>query len=92
MPQTIGELERAMQAAAEAMDFETARRLRDQINLLRGGASPQEAASADTTGLTRQTPGAMGIGTSQTKPQRPPGWKPPTKPDPMTSGRSRKRR
>ena len=80
-----------MAAAASALDFEEARRLRDLIALVRGGASIDEAAAADTAGLTRQQPGAMGLGTSQQKVSPPPGWKPPPKPDPMTKGRSRRR-
>jgi hypothetical protein len=91
MSATIADLEHRMAVAAEAMDFEEARRLRDRINLVRSGASAEDAARADTSGLTRQKAGAMGIGTSQPKPVRPPGWKPPPKPDPMTSGRSRRR-
>lgn len=92
MSDEAGDLQRRMTAAAEAMDFEEARRLRDRINLLRGGAGPEDAARTDTSGLTRQKSGAMGIGTSQGKPVTPEGWRPPSKPDPMTSGRSRKRR
>lgn len=88
----IEKLEHRMRVAAEGMDFELARRLRDQINLIRGGASGDEAAAADTAGLMRQQNGAMGLGTSQSKPTRPAGWIPPEKPDPMTSSRSRKRR
>lgn len=88
----IEALERQMRAAASAMDFEEARRLRDQINLLRGGANPEEAAAADTAGLMRQKAGAMGIGTSQPKPVKPSGWVTPKKPDPLTTGRSRGRR
>lgn len=84
------DLERRMVAAAEAMDFEEARRLRDQINLIRGGATYDDAAKADTSGLARQKAGAMGIGTSQSTPVTPPGWKPPKKPDAMTAGRSRR--
>jgi len=84
------DLERRMAAAAEAMDFEEARRLRDQINLIRGGATYDEAAKTDTSDLTRQKSGAMGIGTSQSTPVKPDGWKPPKKPDVMTAGRSRR--
>ena len=80
-----------MAAAAAALDFEEARRLRDRIALVRGGASLDEAMAADTAGLKRQQPGAMGLGTSQQKVTPPPGWKPPQKPDPMTRGRSRRR-
>ena len=90
----MDEIERvrvAMEAAAEALDFEEARRLRDQLALLRGGASAEEAAEAETVGLIRQQPGAMGLGTSQQRMTPPPGWKKPVKPDPMTKGRSRKR-
>ena len=92
MSETIGDLERQMSAAATALDFEQARRLRDRINLLRGGADPNDAAQADTSGLTRQKSGAMGIGTSQARPVKPEGWRPPRKPDPMTSGHSKSRR
>ena len=80
-----------MAAAAAALDFEEARRLRDLIALIRGGASIDEAAAADTAGLKRQQPGAMGLGTSQQQVTPPPGWTPPLKPDPMTKGRSRRR-
>ena len=90
----MDEIERVrieMEAAAEALDFEQARRLRDWLALLRGGASAAEAAEAETVGLIRQQPGAMGLGTSQQRMTPPPGWKKPVKPDPMTKGRSRKR-
>lgn len=92
MKTDITELARRMAAAAEAQDFEEARRLRDQINLIRGGASPTEAARADTAGLSRQKSGAMGIGTDTPKPVRPAGWQSPKKPDPMTSGRRARQR
>ena len=74
-----------MEAAAAALDFEEARRLRDRISLLQGGASVEEAAAAD--GLTRQRLGAMGLGTSRQQVVPPEGWTPPPKPDPMTRGR-----
>lgn len=90
MTDTIWQLQRRMEAAASALDFEQARRLRDRINLLRNGASAAEASQLDTSGLTRQQPGAMGLGTSQQKYEPPPGWKPPSKPDNMTTGRKRK--
>jgi len=79
-----------MEVAAEALDFEQARRLRDRINLLRGGATAAEVEDIDTSGLTRQQPGAMGLGTSQQKMTPPADWRPPPKPDPMTKGSSRK--
>lgn len=91
MNSQIPELERRMRAAAEDYNFEEARRLRDQINLVRGGATPEEAARADTSDLSRQKSGAMGIGTNKSKPVMPKGWHAPKKPDPMTAGRRPKR-
>ncbi|RYD57207.1 MAG: excinuclease ABC subunit B [Sphingomonadales bacterium] len=90
MTDTIETLYQRMDAAARALDFEEARRLRDRINLVRGGATADEAERADAAGLTRQQPGAMGLGTSQQRMVPPPGWRPPAKPDPMTAGRSRR--
>lgn len=87
MTDTIEDLQHQMAAAASALDFEEAKRIRDRINLMRGGASAEEAAQVDTSGLDRQRPGAMGLGTSRQRPVPPPGWKPPPKPDPMTSNR-----
>jgi hypothetical protein len=86
----LDELIAEMTAAAAALDFETARALRDRIALLKGGADP-EGAAADTAGLERQQPGAMGLGTSQQRVTPPPGWKPPSKPDLMTRNRSKRR-
>ena len=91
MSNTIERLRRKMEAAAIAMDFEEAKRCRDKIAAIRGGASPDDAEAADFAGLERQKPGAMGLGTSQQRITPPPGWKPPAKPDPMTAGRSRGR-
>ena len=84
----IDELERRMDETARALDFDQARRLRDQLNLIRGGESVADTADGDTSGLVRQQPGAMGLGTSQQRMRPPPGWKPPAKPDPMTTGRA----
>ena len=91
MADTIQTLREKMEAAARALDFEEAQRLRDRINLMRGGASADEAERADLSGLTRQRPGAMGLGTSQQSVAPPAGWKPPPRPDPMTPGRPRRR-
>jgi hypothetical protein len=91
----MDELERlrvAMEQAAADEDFELARKYRDQIALIRGGASAVEAEAADTAGLRRQRPGAMGLGTSQQKMTPPKGWTPPRKPDPMTKSVSRPRK
>ena len=91
MTRTIDDLQQQMDDAAAALDFEEARRLRDQIALIRGGADRDTAGTADTSGLARQQPGAMGLGTSQSRPERPAGWTPPRKPDPMTAGRGTRR-
>jgi hypothetical protein len=87
----LDDLVSAMDAAAAALDFETARALRDRIALLKGGADLHDAEAADTAGLERQQPGAMGLGTSQQRITPPPGWKPPPKPDLRTRKRSKRR-
>lgn len=88
---TAEQLRQRMEAAAAAMDFEEAGRLRDQLSILRGadgGTNPEEI---DTSGLRRQQPGSMGLGTSQQRMTPPPGWKRPPKPDLMTNvARSKK--
>ena len=91
MSDEIEEVRRLMEEAAERMDFEEAGRLRDRLNLMRGGASAEEAEAADTSRLIRQQPGGMGLGTSQSRMSAPAGWKPPPKPDLLTRGRSRSR-
>jgi len=78
-----------MERAAAAMDFEEASRLRDQISLLRLGKVNSEI-EVDPSGLTRQRPGAMGLGTSQQSMTPPSGWVRPKKPDPLTANRSRR--
>lgn len=90
--EAVAALRREMEEAAAALDFERARQLRDRLNLLRGGATPDEAAAADTAGLDRQQPGRMGLGTSQQRMTPPPGWQPPKKPDPMTRATGRRGR
>jgi hypothetical protein len=80
-----------MQAAAAALDFEEARRLRDQISLARGGSTADDV-EMDVSGLVRQQPGEMGLGTSRQQVTPPPGWHPPPKPDPMTRAQSRRKR
>lgn len=87
----IEELHRRMDAAAEALDFEEARRLRDRLTLIRGGATADEARDSDTSGLIRQKPGNMGLGTSQQRMKPPEGWKPPPKPDLHTNSSRRRR-
>ncbi|MFS0736819.1 UvrB/UvrC motif-containing protein [Sphingomonas sp. 1P06PA] len=90
MDDDLPELTAQMEAAAARLDFEEARALRDKINLIRGGADPQAARVADTEGLARQQPGAMGLGTSRQRVTPPPDWKPPPKPDLKTKGRGRR--
>lgn len=70
-------LERRMAEAVATEDFEAAARLRDRI-----------AVAKATNGeplFQRQTPGRMGLGTDQQVMAPPKGWKPPNKPDLMTS-------
>ncbi|WP_267394235.1 MULTISPECIES: UvrB/UvrC motif-containing protein [unclassified Sphingomonas] len=96
MTGSIAALREAMQAAAAALDFEEAQRLRDQISLLRAAGEASgtgiDPAAIDPSGLQRQQPGAMGLGTSQQRVTPPAGWVKPRKPDPMTKGRSRGRK
>ena len=91
MTETLILLQKKMEAAVRALDFEEAKRCRDQISLIRNGATAVEADEADFSGLKRQQPGAMGLGTSQQRMTTPPGWKPPRKPDLLTSGRTPRR-
>jgi hypothetical protein len=72
-------LEAQMRAAAAAGEFERAAKLRDDLRAL----------DFDPAEIHAQVPGAMGIGTQHPKPQAPAGWKPPKKPDPMTTRRKR---
>ena len=76
-------LNRQMQAAAEAMDFEAAARLRNEIARLKGEA-PMAPDDADTTTVGQPPPGAMGLGTQVPVRQPPKGWVRPKKPDAMT--------
>ena len=92
MTRDITHLTEQMEAAAAAQDFEEARRLRDLIALVRGGADLDAAAQADTGGIARQQPGSMGLGTSRQGLTPPPGWTPPVRPDPMTKGRRKRKR
>lgn len=92
MPVTLKTLQQRMDRAVAALDFEEAARCRDMISAMRGGATAAEADAANFAGLQRQEPGAMGLGTSQQRVTPPDGWRPPPKPDPMTSGSSRRNR
>ena len=85
----IADLQRRMDEAAAALDFETASRLRDELSIAR---ATDDSGAIDTTGLTRQQPGKMGLGSSQQRMTPPEGWVKPKKPDPMTRGVSRPRK
>ena len=91
MPNThLDDLKVQMEEAVASQDFETAGKLRDQIesvhrgNLVRGVEEPPQASY-----FQRQVPGKMGLGTDQQVYAPPPGWVPPKKPDPMTAGHSK---
>jgi hypothetical protein len=71
------------QAVADE-DFEAAARLRDRIAAL-GPPDPDSL-------FQRQTPGRMGLGTDQQVYRPPAGWKPPKRPDPMTSSTKPRRK
>lgn len=75
----IVELKRRMAAAVEAEDYELAARLRDRVAELEGSL------------FKRQTPGRMGLGTSEQVFKPPKGWKPPKKPNLMTSNTKARR-
>ena len=81
--ETLVALTRQMQAAAEAMDFEAAARLRNEIARLKGEA-PMAPDDADTITVGQPPPGAMGLGTQVPVRQPPKGWVRPKKPDAMT--------
>ncbi len=76
-------LNRQMEAAAEALDFEEATRLRNEIARLKGEA-PVGEGDEDTVTVGQPPPGAMGLGTQVPVRQPPKGWVKPKKPDLMT--------
>lgn len=87
----IDELRLAMERAAAAMDFEEASRMRDRISVLRlaNVEAEVEVEDIDTSGLTRQQPGAMGLGASQQTMTPPAGWvRPGTRSDRIVGHRS----
>ncbi|MEO5807656.1 UvrB/UvrC motif-containing protein [Devosia sp.] len=79
-------LEGEMAKAAEAMDFEAAARLRNEIAHLRGERPELATDDGDalTTTVSQPPPGAMGLGTNVPVRQPPKGWVKPKKPDLMT--------
>jgi hypothetical protein len=76
-------LGRQMEAAADAMDFEEATRLRNEIARIKGERPVQEG-DPDTVTVGQPPPGAMGLGTQVPVRQPPKGWVKPKKPDLMT--------
>lgn len=92
MTDALDQLRLRMKAAAAALDFEEAKRLRDIISLVCGGATLAEAEQADLAGVTRQRPGSMGLGTSQQRMTPPAGWRAPSKPDLMTTKQGKRRK
>ena len=92
---SLAEIERAMATAAARDDFEEAARLRNRLFVARQAGSDGDgdaAEEADFAGIRRQQPGAMGIGSQRPVPAKPPGWKPPAKPSPMTRNTGRRKR
>lgn len=81
-------LAKEMQAAAEAMDFEKATQLRNEIARLKGEAP----ADPDRVSVGQPPPGAMGLGTQVPVRQPPKGWVKPKKPDLMANVKPRGRR
>ena len=73
----IEALQRRMAEAVAAEDFEAAARLRDRIAAVKGKGGESL--------FHRQVPGRMGLGTDQQVMAPPKGWKPPKKPDLLTS-------
>lgn len=86
----LEDLEQQMEAAVAALDFETAARLRDQIQDIRRDNRVRAIDGAPQASyFQRQVPGKMGLGTDQQVYAPPEGWVPPSKSDPMTAGHSR---
>ena len=69
----IAALTAQMLKAAAAEDFETAARLRNEIEQLKGPI------------VRKPPPGQMGLGTNIPVAAPPQGWRRPRKPDPMTT-------
>ena len=69
----LEDLAREMVEAANAEDFERAGKIRDEIERLKGAT------------VRKPPPGEMGLGTHVPVVAPPAGWKPPKKPNPMTT-------
>jgi hypothetical protein len=79
MPDDLAALTEALADAVLAEDFEMAAILRDRIEALKA-TRPMPPSK-----LQRQEPGKMGLGTSDQKFKPPKGWKPPKRPDLLTT-------
>ena len=77
-------LEKQMAAAAEAMDFEQAAAIRNEIARLKGETPMMSEDGAVSVTVSQPPPGAMGLGTQVPVRQPPKGWVKPKKPDFMT--------
>jgi hypothetical protein len=77
----LAALKELLANAILAEDFEMAATLRDRIAVL----EPTTAKDLPPSKLRRQEPGKMGLGTSDQTFRPPEGWKPPKRPDMMTS-------
>jgi hypothetical protein len=76
MDDDLAALKAFLTDAVLAKDFEMAATLRDRIAAL----EPKTPSK-----LRRQEPGRMGLGTSDQRFKPPAGWKPPKRPDLMTT-------
>jgi hypothetical protein len=76
MHDDLAALKQFLADAVLAEDYEMAATLRDRIAAL----EPKTPSK-----LRRQEPGKMGLGTSDQKFRPPEGWKPPKRPDLMTT-------
>ncbi len=86
----LDDLKEQLETAVAAQDFESAARLRDQIDGIRRSAHVRDVEGAPQASyFQRQVPGRMGLGTDQPVPKTPEGWVPPRKPDPMTANHSK---
>jgi hypothetical protein len=79
MDDDLAALKEFLANAILAEDFEMAATLRDRI------AALEAQRPLPPSKLRRQEPGKMGLGTSDQKFRPPEGWKPPRRPDMMTS-------
>ena len=86
----LDELKEQLEEAVAAQDFETAGKLRVEIEGIQHSALVRDVeARPQASYFQRQAPGRMGLGTDQPTPRKPEGWTPPKKPDPMTANHAR---